>query len=275
MCLSGRILRVAAVQMNSGTDESANVEAAFAAVEAAASAGARLVVLPELFHYMGAEAERSDHAHAVPGPLSDRLASVASRCALTLVAGSILERSQDPKRCYNTSLVFSPEGVLVARYRKQHLFDVDLPDGPTARESACYLPGAEDVVVPAARVTLGLAICFDLRYPELFLRLRELGAQVIVVPSAFTERTGEAHWELLVRTRALDTQCFLIAANQCGEHPGSASTFGHTMVVDPWGTVVAKAGVEPEVLVADINLARVQEVRRMLPMRGEGCGADT
>jgi len=263
----GRRLRAAVVQMNSGTDEGANLRAAEAAVEEAASAGAELVMLPETFHYMGPERDRPRHAHPIPGPLTERLGALARRCEVALVAGTILERSDVPKRCYNTAVVFSPDGMLVARYRKMHLFDVEIPGGPVVRESSCYLPGGEEVVVPVAGVRVGLAVCFDVRFPEVFLALRRRGAQCIVLPSAFTARTGVDHWELLVRARALDSQCFVVAANQCGVHPGAGASFGHSLVVDPWGGVVARSGGEPEVLVTKIALERVAEVRRALPLR--------
>ncbi len=263
-------LRIGAVQMNSGADETANVQAAVGAIEEAHSAGARLVVLPETFHYMGPEAERPRHAQPIPGPLTERLADLARRFSLTLVAGSILERSANPRRCYNTAVVFSPDGALVARYRKVHLFDVDIPGGLRAEESRCYLAGTEEVVVPVGGVRLGLAICFDVRFPEFFLGLRERGAEVIVLPSAFTARTGADHWELLVRARALDSQCFVVAANQCGEHARAGASFGHSLIVDPWGGVVARAGEKPAVLVAEVVLERVAEVRRSLPLRRTG-----
>jgi len=263
-------LQVAAVQMNSGADETANVQAAVTAVEEAHSAGAQLVVLPETFHYMGPEAERPRHAQPVPGPLTEHLGDLARKFSLALVGGSILEQSPDPRRCYNTAVLFSAEGALVARYRKAHLFDVDIPGGPRAEESRCYLAGTEEVVVPVGGVRLGLGICFDVRFPKFFLGLRERGAEVIVLPSAFTARTGADHWELLVRARALDSQCFVIAANQCGEHAGAAASYGHSLIVDPWGGVVACAGEEPAVLVAEVVLGRVAEVRRSLPLRREG-----
>ena len=260
-------MRVAAAQMNSGADEPFNLEAAEAAIERAAFAHAELVVLPATFHYMGPEAERPHHAHPIPGPLTERLGDLARRCGLVLVAGTILEQSAVPQRCYNTAVVFSPEGTLAARYRKVHLFDVNIPGGPVAQESRCYLPGAGEVSVPVAGVHLGLAVCFDVRFPEFFLALRRRGAEVIVLPSAFTARTGVDHWELLVRARALDSQCFVVAANQCGEHPGAGASFGHSVIVDPWGDVVARVGDEPEVLVAEVALGRVEEVRQSLPLR--------
>jgi len=225
------------------------------------------VVLPETFHYLGPPAERPRHAHPIPGSLTERLGDLAHRCGLVLVAGTILEQSADPGRCYNTAVVFSPAGTAVARYRKMHLFDVNIPGGPVVRESRCYLPGRERVTVSVAGVDLGLAICFDVRFPEFFLALRVRGARVIVLPSAFTARTGVDHWELLVRARALDSQCFVVAANQCGEHPGAGASFGHSLLVDPWGDVVARAGDEPEVLVAEVGLGRVEEVRGSLPLR--------
>ena len=270
MVLAGPLLRVAAVQMNSGGDESANVGAATQAVEEAAASGARLVALPETFHYLGPEGGRPGHAHPIPGPLTRSLAGLAGRHGLLLIGGSILEESGDPGRCYNTAVVFSPAGELVARYRKIHLFDVNLPGGPTVTESRCYLPGEEEVVVEVEGLRLGLAICFDVRFPELFLRLRERGAEVIVLPSAFTARTGADHWELLVRARAADSQCFVVAPNQCGQHAGAGASFGHSLVVDPWGHVVARADEDPTVLVADIDLGRIEEVRKALPLRRLG-----
>jgi predicted amidohydrolase len=269
MASNEQALRVAAVQMNSGPEESDNLRTASELIEEAASGGAQLIVLPETFHYMGPEEERPRHAQPIPGPLTEHLASLAEKLSVSLVAGSMLERSPDPERCYNTSVIFAPAGSLVDCYRKVHLFDVNIPGGPRARESTCYLPGQEAVVVSVGGVAVGVAICFDLRFPEFFLCLRQGGAEVIVVPSAFTASTGADHWELLLRARALDSQCFLVAANQCGEHPGAGASFGHSLVVDPWGEVVARAGTDPAVLMADIDLRRVAEVRDALPIRGE------
>jgi predicted amidohydrolase len=268
-------LRVACVQMNTRGDVAVNVSAATALVEAAAVAGARLVALPETWAYKGGRQGIIASAEPVDGPSNAALARLAARLGVFVLAGSIYEPSPEPGRVYNTSALFGPDGGLRAVYRKIHLFDVTA--GPTVyRESDDVVPGAELVIAtvdprpaetaaPSAPVTLGLTICYDLRFPELYRGLALSGAQILCVPSAFTAYTGAAHWEVLLRARAIENGCFVIAPGQVGEHLPGRECFGHSMIVDPWGTVLAEAQDGEGFCVADLDLERVAEVRAQIP----------
>ncbi len=269
-------LRVACVQMNTRGDVAANVRAATALVEAAAVAGARLVALPETWAYKGGRQGILASAEPVDGPSNAALARLAARLGVFVLAGSIYEPSPEPGRVYNTSALFGPDGGLRAVYRKIHLFDVTA--GPTVyRESDDVVPGAELVIAtvdprsgpqsaaPSAPVTLGLTICYDLRFPELYRSLALRGAQILCVPSAFTAYTGAAHWEVLLRARAIENGCFVIAPGQVGEHLPGRECFGRSMIVDPWGTVLAEVPDGEGFCVADLDLERVAEVRAQIP----------
>lgn len=255
----------AAVQMCSQEDVGGNVAAATRCIEQAVDAGARLVVLPEMFACFGRWEQMLASAEPVPGPTSRAMSALAARRKIVLVAGSLCEQIAGEAKVHNTSLVFGPDGSLLARYRKAHLFDVDLPGQLTVMESRWLVPGEKAVAVPTPLGTLGQAICYDLRFPALFARLEEAGAEVLCVPSAFTAATGRDHWEVLVRARAIESQAFVVAANQTGQHAGQFVAHGHSAIVDPWGKVLAMAGEEVEVVMAPIDLARVEEVRRRLP----------
>jgi nitrilase len=263
---------VAALQMNSGDDLAANLAVADRLVEAAASAGAVLAALPENFAFMGAH-EKAKLAHAEPegsGPIQEFLAECARRHRIWIVAGTLpMAVPGDPQRVYAASLVYDSSGGCVARYDKIHLFDVDVErDGHTERyhESRHIAPGAWNPVVietPAGR--LGLTVCYDLRFPELFRALVGQGAELLCVPAAFTARTGEAHWEVLQRARAVENLCYVIAPGQFGTHPGGRSTWGHSMVVDPWGVVLAcEAGGESAV-VARVDREKLAQLRASFP----------
>ncbi|RMF21295.1 MAG: carbon-nitrogen hydrolase family protein [Deltaproteobacteria bacterium] len=255
-----------AVQFMAGTDQEANLRQAAALVRRAAEAGAALVALPELFCWRGDPREEPKSAQPIPGPLSDRLAEIAARCSVHLVAGSVLERAEDAARCYNTALLFGPDGTLLARYRKIHLFDVEVPGKVRARESATRKSGTEVVCAKTPLGRIGLAVCYDLRFPELFRRLADDGAEIVVVPSAFTAPTGRAHWHVLVRARAIENQCFLVAPNQVGPTVHGFDNYGHSLIVDPWGEILAEAGEEPgEVVAARLEAERLIETRRNLP----------
>jgi predicted amidohydrolase len=193
------------------------------------------------------------------------MSALARECSIHLCAGSILEAAPGGARAYNTSCLFDPTGRLVARYRKIHLFDVDLPGRVTVRESETRTPGADVVTVPTALGTLGLSICYDLRFPELYRKLAGGGAQVLLVPSAFTFPTGSAHWEVLCRARAIENQCWLVAADQTGMSPHGFADWGESMIVDPWGRVVARAGDGDGIVTAEIDLGYLARVRRELP----------
>jgi predicted amidohydrolase len=256
---------VAAIQMESGPDLAANLARARALVVAAAARGARLVVLPEVFAWRGGGDAEPDVASSIPGPVSEFLCSLAAEVGVTLVGGSFLERSDVPGRSFNTSILVDPDGSIRAIYRKLHLFDVDLPGRVTVRESDVRVPGREVVTAATALGTVGLSICYDLRFPELFRRLALAGATIVTIPSAFTAYTGAAHWEPLLRARAIENQVFVIAPNQTGTSPHGFRDYGHSMIVDPWGTVLARAGDGEALVTAALDLDLLARVRREMP----------
>ena len=255
----------ACVQMRSADDKERNVDVALAHLEAAAAAGAKLVVLPETFSWRGPAARDHENAEPLDGPTLGRLADAARRLALTLVAGSILERADGGGSPWNTSVVLGPDGTRLATYRKMHLFDVAIPGKVEVCESARRGRGT-DVVVAATPVgRLGLTVCYDLRFPELYRALARAGAEILCVPSAFTFPTGAAHWEVLLRARAIENQCWVLAANQHGPSGQGHADYGHSMIVDPWGTVVACASDGERVVTAEIDLGLLARVRREMP----------
>ncbi len=255
----------AAVQMSSGPDKAANLATAERLVREAAAAGAKLVVLPEVFYWRGPRGAEREHAEPIPGPTSERLSRLARELGIHLQAGSIGEAIEGDPRCYNTALLFSSGGELLARYRKIHLFDVEIPGQVSARESQARKAGEETVAVPTELGTVGLSVCYDLRFPELYRKLVRAGAKILCIPSAFTFPTGAAHWEPLVRARAIENQAYVIAPNQYGTSPNGYRDYGNSMIVDPWGTVVARASDGEGVLLAPIRLDLVDRVRRELP----------
>ncbi len=257
-------MRVALVQMNSQDDKTANLERGEALVAQAASWGPDLVVLPELWTYLGPRKHHAEVAEPIPGETSALLGRLAVRYGFWLVGGSYLEAVPGTERAYNTSLVVNPDGDVVARYRKLHLFDVEV-DGKTYEESATMAPGDEVIVADLRRAPVGLTICYDVRFPELYRRLTTRGARIVTVPSAFTMETGKDHWEPLLRARAIENQLFILGAAQCGSHPPANSCYGNTMVVDPWGVILARAGYREGVVVADLDLGEQDRVRRSLP----------
>jgi len=258
-------LSVALVQMNSGDSVERNVSDALAGIDRAAATGARLVVLPEVWTYLGADEGIRDAAESIPGPLTERLADRARQHGLYLHIGSIYERVEGEPRLFNTSVVYDPQGQEIARYRKIHLFDVDLEGGAAYHESATIAPGEDIVTFDLDGITIGLAICYDLRFPELFRILALRGAEVIILPAAFTLATGKDHWEPLLRARAIENSLYLIAPNQVGQHPPGLWCYGRSMVVDPWGLVTAQATDQPTVLTSQLDLDRIQQVRRQVP----------
>jgi predicted amidohydrolase len=258
-------LVAAAVQMESGPDVDRNLDHARAQVHHAAERGATFVVLPEVFAWRGPKTDESRFASPVPGRVSEFLCGLAAELGITLVGGSFLERSGEEARSFNTSLLIDADGAIRATYRKIHLFDVDLPGQVTVRESDGRIPGADTVVAPTRFGGVGMSICYDLRFPELYRRLAGAGAVVVTVPSAFTFVTGAAHWEPLLRARAIENQVYVIAANQTGTSPHGFRDYGNSMIVDPWGTVVARAGDGPQVITAEVDLDRLARVRREMP----------
>ena len=258
-------MRAAAIQLNANADKSANLELAGRLVTAAAAAGADLVVLPEKWNLLGdAEQIAAGAEDLDQGPSLAAARGWARELGINLVAGSIAERVEGEQRSFNTSFVFDREGELVALYRKIHMFDVDV-GGVSYRESDGEQPGDEIVVADLDGVGVGLTICYDLRFPELYRILAIRGARILTAPSAFTLETGRDHWEVLVRARAIENQAFVIAANQHGEAPPHYSSFGRSIVVDPWGLILAQAADGEGYAIADLDLDRVERVRESLP----------
>ena len=257
---------VALVQTDPGTDKAANVEQALALIEQAAAGGADWVALPETFHQRAPSGRKLAGAEPVPGPLSTVLAEAAERHGIWLFAGSFSERSDDPERTWNTSLVFDPEGTQVASYRKIHLFDVRVDGQVKAQESARILAGDVIVTCDTPIGPVGLSICYDVRFPELYRAMAQRGAVAAMVPSNFTVPTGRDHWAPLLRARAIENGQYVIAAATIG---GGAErgfvAYGRSLVVDPWGTVIACAPDEVGLTFARIDPARVARVRRQIP----------
>lgn len=259
------LLRVAAVQMNSRDDKAVNLQTALELIDRAAGTGARLVALPEVWTYLGPQEGNRDNAETIPGPTIDLLAERARRHGIYLHCGSILEvRSGEPK-VFNTAAVLNPAGELVATYSKIHMFDVVLDGVATYEESATVKPGDEIVTVDVDGVTVGLAICYDLRFPELFRILALRGAEVIVLPAAFTMTTGKDHWEVLIRARAIENGVFMIAPGQVGQDGYGKWCYGRSLIVDPWGTVLATAPDAETVISATLDRSLLGKVRRQVP----------
>jgi predicted amidohydrolase len=259
----------AAVQMTSTSDPEANFEQAAALVERAAGYGARLVATPENTNFLGPPTEKVRTAEPLDGPTCRRFAALALRLNIHLLLGSFNEASDDPSRCHNTSVLFGPDGSTLAAYRKIHLFDVDVSDAVRCKESDAVKPGDTAVVAETTLGRLGLSVCYDLRFGNLYRRLARDGADVLCVPAAFTLTTGRDHWEPLLRARAIETQCFVLAPAQYGRHddPGLRESFGHAMIVDPWGHVLAMSPDGPGLALAEVDPARAERVRRAIPVR--------
>jgi deaminated glutathione amidase len=257
-------VRAAAIQMNSTADKQRNLATAERLVRAAAADGSTLVVLPEKFNLLGTPEQLVQGAEPLDGPTLAWARALARELEIDLVAGSIAERRDGHDKLANTSVHIGPDGVDRAAYRKIHMFDVTV-GGREYRESATEEAGGEIVVSDAAGVSLGLTVCYDLRFPELFRILAVRGARVLSLPSAFTAVTGAAHWDTLVRARAIENQAFVVAADQIGVHPGGGESYGGSQIVDPWGDVLARAGDEERFVAADVDLARQDEVRAALP----------
>jgi len=258
--------------MKAGPDKAKNLATAREFVERAAGAGAVLVALPEVFAWRGPQSSEHENAEALSGSIATFAADLAKRHRIHLVAGSFLESSNqndgetDRRRAFNTTVLFDPRGEPIAVYRKIHLFDVAIEGEVSIRESDTRRAGDRAVVVDTELGKIGLAICYDLRFPELFRRLADDGAEIIVMPSAFTEPTGRAHWHALIRVRAIENQCYFIAPNQFGPATPGFSDYGHSLIVDPWGKVLGEGKKDEAGLVtAQLDAGRLAEVRRNLP----------
>ncbi len=257
-------MRVACVQMNSRSDRADNVATATRLVRRAAVAGARLVVLPETWAFKGGRIESAAAAEPLDGPSNSALAGLAAELGVYLLAGSIYEAREGADLPFNASVLFDPDGAAVAVYRKIHLFDA-VAGEQVYRESDDLAAGADLVTAAVDDVRVGLTICYDLRFPELYRALAAHGAQMLLVPSAFTEATGRDHWEVLLRARAVENGCFVVAAGQWGEYAKGRRCHGRSMIVDPWGVVLAVAPDGVGLCAADLDLGAVARVRRQLP----------
>ena len=255
----------AVVQMTSTTDVEHNLAAAEALVSEAAGRGASLVALPENFAFLRCEGEPVPEPQRLDGPWVARMAGLARRTGVTLVLGSIPEAVPGETRVHNTCLVLGPDGSLLARYRKIHLFDIDLPGMEHLKESRSVLPGSELVVAKTPAGPLGLSICYDVRFPELYRRLAFAGARTLLVPAAFTEVTGKAHWELLLRARAVENLAYVLAPAQVGVHGPGRASHGHALIVDPWGSLLAQVPDGEGIALAELDYDRQDLLRRRLP----------
>jgi deaminated glutathione amidase len=257
-------MRAAAVQLNSNGDKDRNLATTERLVRAAAADGAEFVALPEKWNLLGGGEELVAGAEPLDGPSLSAARGWARDFGIHLLAGSISERGGEGEKASNTSVLIDPQGEDLAVYRKIHMFDVDA-GGVSYRESELERPGAEPVVAQLAELTAGLTVCYDLRFPELFRILALRGARLIAVPSAFTLATGRDHWEVLLRARAIENQLFVLAPNQVGEAPPHYSSFGRSLIVDPWGVVLATAPDEECFVTAELDFAALERVREQLP----------
>ena len=268
--------RVAGIQLCATPDVAANLANAERLVRQARERGADVVLLPEAFAFLGPEKDKeaileplpdpaADPAGFTPGPILGRCQEIARDAGVHLILGGFHERAPEAGKSFNTCVHLDPGGQVLARYRKIHLFDVSLADGTELRESARTAPGDEAVTTEVPFGRLGLTICYDLRFPYLYQQLADLGAIAITVPSAFTRPTGAAHWHVLLRARAIESQCYVVAPAQHGRHWEKRSSYGHSLIVDPWGEIVDELADGDGMVVAEIDPDRVASVRRQLP----------
>jgi nitrilase len=259
---------IAAVQMNSAPHLEENLAQAERLIAQAAEAGARLVVLPENFVQMSQEADKLGICETPgDGPIQAFLGNQAARHGIWLVGGTLPLRALDPARVRASCLLFDEQGRQAARYDKMHLFDVEIVDsGESYRESAIIEPGQEPVVAETPFGRLGLAVCYDVRFPELFRRLLDQGMEIMALPAAFTAATGKAHWEVLLRARAIENQCYVVASAQSGRHATGRETFGDSMIIDPWGVVLERLPSGPGVVLAAVDRDRQHTIRRTFPV---------
>jgi predicted amidohydrolase len=257
-------MKIGLVQMNSRQDKAANVAAAGESIRELAAQGVDLVVLPEMFNHLGTDPENAAAAETIPGPSTDWVSAMARETGVFIHCGSVIEHREGGN--YNTSVVFDRSGAEVARYSKLHLFDIQLPDGSRYMESDAITPGDRIATFDCEGVQCGLAICYDIRFPELFRALALAGAEVLLLPAAFTVPTGMYHWEPLIRTRAIENGCYMAACGQWGQWARGKQCYGHSMVVDPWGTIVAQAREGISTVAADLDMDYLRSVRERMPV---------
>jgi predicted amidohydrolase len=269
--MNGGTFKAAMIQMRSGLQPGVNIDAAVRYIGDAKSAGAEYVLTPEMTNILAANREQLFAVVVEEGADASlaTLREVARKLGIYVHVGSLAIRIS-PDRAANRSFLIDPKGDILARYDKIHMFDVDLAGGESYRESRNYRPGELAVLADLPWGRLGLTVCYDLRFPALYRALAEAGATMLTIPSAFTKQTGEAHWHVLVRGRAIENGCFVFAAAQSGRHENGRDTFGHSLIVDPWGRIIAEGGTEPGVIVAEINPAEVASARARIPSLQHG-----
>ncbi len=265
------MLKVGVIQLNTGNDVGSAVDTAVAYIRAVAADGATFISTPETTHLMemdrAAVLRKASHEDADKG--LKRFRALAVELGVWLHIGSLIIKVAEEKLA-NRGFLIGPDGEIEARYDKLHLFDVDLPNGETYRESRLYQPGENAVLAQTPFGQLGMTICYDLRFPYLYRQLAVAGANILLVPAAFTEKTGEAHWHTLLQARAIETGCFVIAAAQTGLHDTGRKTFGHSLIIDPWGTILVDGGVNPGAYVTQLDLAKVAQTRQTMPSLSHG-----
>jgi len=263
------LLRTAVIQVNSRDNPAENLATVEHFLDRAANMGAQFVGLPELWTYLGPGSGFEEAAQTIPGPTIERLQEKARKHKMIVHTGSMVERSPNtPGKFHNTSVLINRDGEIVAQYRKIHLFDVDLANGEKHYESERIVPGNQVVTAEIDGITFGLTVCYDLRFPELYRSLALRGAQVLLVPAGFTLHTGRDHWEVLLRARAIENLCYVVAPAQVGKYPPDRQCFGRSMIIDPWGLVLAQAQDMPTVIMAEIDLAQIEHARAQIPCLG-------
>ena len=265
-------MKIACVQMTSACDPADNLPIIAARVKQAAAQSARLVALPETCSFMekNRKAMHSRLENQADSQVLAALCHMAKENGIFLLIGSMILAEENSDKAVNRSLLIAPNGTVQAQYDKIHMFDVALENGESHRESAAYQAGDTLVVTKADGVSLGLSICYDVRFPALYRRLAEAQAQVIFVPSAFTKQTGAAHWHILLRARAIETGCFIVAPAQIGAHENGRETYGHSLIIDPWGEILAEASDDDEVIIAEMDMALSDKARRQIPALAHG-----
>ncbi len=261
------MFKVAVIQMNSLNNKRENIKKAEDLLSRAVNSGAKFILLPENFSFIGDnEKDKLSIAETLnKGESINFLRHASKKHKVWVAGGTIPLKTKDPKKVTNTLLLYNDQGKKVGRYDKIHLFDVNISDNESYSESNVIKEGSKPVTVKTPLGCLGLTICYDLRFPELYRKLTHMGAEIFLVPSAFTYTTGNAHWEILLRARAIENQAYVVAAAQVGEHPGDRRTFGHSMIIDPWGQVLSEVDKGDGIAVADIDLTKVYEIRKKMP----------
>jgi hypothetical protein len=269
--MNASTFKAAMIQMRAGLDPGANIDAAVRFIGEATSAGANYVLTPEMTNILAAKREQLFAAiveeHSDPALAA--LRELARKLAIHVHIGSLAIKIS-PDRAANRSFLIDPKGDILARYDKIHMFDVDLQGGESYRESRNYRPGELAMLADIPWGRIGMTVCYDLRFPALYRALAEAGATMLAIPSAFTKQTGEAHWHVLIRSRAIENGCFVFAAAQGGTHENGRDTFGHSLIVDPWGRIIAEGGIEPGIVMAEIDPAEVANARARIPSLQHG-----